>query len=317
MVQHSQYFTFTIHIMNPQEIEFFRKQQLEFIDVIGYGSYGIIYYVYSTVYREYFVLKKISKASFNKTEVECLMLIDDERIVRLYKFYEFEGFIYLLMEYCPFDLERLLIDRSKLVNLHKYISDIVNAVKACHDRKIAHCDIKCSNFLIDSYGRMKLGDFGMSTICSSRNHCNIGMKGTLNYISPEILESDEYDPIKSDIWSIGVTIFYVATGKYPFFGSDEHGLRQNIIECNYAKDMIRDPELRDLISKCLQVKPESRCSIEELIHHPYFSTPHPGITKTLSQKNNIIVAKPRIGSRQVIPKFRSVPNMFNSSLVKI
>lgn len=198
-------------MQSTKESEFFKELGITFDKVIGEGGYGILYLVYHEQYKSYFAMKKIPEKRFNQAEIDCLKNIDHPNIVSLYKYYFFNGFVYLLMEYCPVDLSMILQKQSELDEeiLRKYVHDILLAIKACHDRCIAHSDIKPSNFLIDKYGRIKVCDFCFSDVyenCSCQMYC-----GTLLFIAPEVLKKQEYNPMKADIWALGVTLYYMAT----------------------------------------------------------------------------------------------------------
>lgn len=257
--------------MDSEEIMFFKKLGIDFIDVIGQGGYGTVYYVYSRQYKSYYALKSIPIESFNEAEIECLKLIDDPHIVSLYQYYKFEDNVYMLMEYCPNDLDKM-IKNGEIKNdkqLQKLIHDAIVAVQACHSWNIAHCDIKPSNFFIDQYGRVKIGDFGLSTIIISNPRCTI-CKGTTFYMAPEIFQHKEYNPMISDIWSLGITIYMMATGCFPFYHDDDAKLEQIIMRGIYDESDITSNPLKRLISRCLTVIPAKRATLDELLHLFYF-----------------------------------------------
>lgn len=256
--------------MDSDEIAFLEQNGIIINDVIAQGGFGVIYYVYSTKYKTNFALKKIPQTRFVQEEFECLQKIDESNVVSLYQFLKFKDSIYVLMEYCPFDLERLFKIRPKLNDhdLYDYIKQIVLAVKTCHDRRIAHCDIKPSNFMVDKYGRVKLGDFGLATFLDGTN-CKV-YKGTKLFMAPEIFCKKTYNPIMADIWALGVSIYFMATHTYPFFGNDNIELCKMIVSGIYSDGFIEDNLLRHLISRCLEVNPEKRATIDELLSMPYF-----------------------------------------------
>lgn len=275
--------------MDQEELLYLRENCIEVIDIIGQGSSGLIFYVYSIRYKMYFALKKITEMMFNKSEIDSLLALDDERIVRLYKCYQFGGFIYLLMEYCPYDIYKLTADQTLCSNpetLQRLVAELVYAVKSCHSKNIAHCDIKPSNFLVDEYGRVKITDFGLATECPKDNpFCSL-RSGTMPFMAPELFGMDDYNPLASDIWSLGVTIYNIVTGKYPFSSDDDITFVSQIEMGVYNSDLIRDPYLRNLIERCLVVDPTKRATIDELVSHPYFTVQ---VQKHVKKKNDIII----------------------------
>lgn len=295
--------------MNPGEIEYFKQHDIQIISSIGEGGYGSVYYVYSSTYKTYFALKKIPQKNFKQAEIDCLMTLDDPNIVRLYKYYKYEDNFYLLMEYCPSDLNKLLANKQKMSNpavVQKIISDVIKAVKACHLIQIAHGDIKSSNFLIDSYGRIKICDFGMSTMYTQSNCSTSLFKGTLHFMAPEVFSIGHYDPIRADIWSLGVTLYVIATGYYPFNGLDQHALKDNITKGLYNQDALHDPLLKDLIAGCLETDLTYRSTISELSTHPYFSKTFVNRGERIPLKKGEIV-RPNASSSLRISKHRSTP----------
>lgn len=256
--------------MQQDEINFLAQNNIQIISMIAQGGFGTVYYVYCPQYQNYYALKKVQEKRFKQMEVDCLQAIDDISIVRLYKYYNYNGFYYMLMEYCPIDLDRMMKTDPKELddNLKYYIKGMIMAVKACHDRRIAHCDIKPSNFMLDRYERVKIGDFGLSTLFSGDPKCP-AFKGTVHFMPPEIFDQEEYSPLAADIWSLGCTIYYVATGVLPFLSQNPRELLFKIANANYSVSNIKDPLLADLIHSCMVLEPRKRATIKELLEMPY------------------------------------------------
>lgn len=211
--------------MNQELTDFFLSKNLVVNSVISHGSFGEVFQVFSTQYKTVFALKKIPLNKFNQDEVECVKAIDDSRIVSLYDYYIYEGNAYMLMEFCPNDLEKLVQNSCKFneYELQKLTYDVVMAIKSCHDRNIAHCDIKPANFMFDIYGRLKIGDFGFSVFCDPSKTIK-NYKGTKLFMSPEVINKQSHDPFIADIWSLGVTLYYIATSSLPFYSRDSVSL---------------------------------------------------------------------------------------------
>lgn len=280
--------------MNQEELDFFEKEGLTYHDTIANGTFGVIFYVYSKKYNEFFALKKIPVKIFRESEVKCLMEIDDPRVIRLYKYYKFNGSVYLLMEFCKSDLERYIREHrvSSMEDVRRILYDCISAMKVCHDNDVAHCDIKPANFMIDNYGRIKICDFGLSLI-GHHECCNC--RGTPLFIAPEILSKNNYDPIKADIWAIGVLAYYLTTRKFPFAGKDKKELALNI-QCGlYDESEISDYRLKKLINCCLERNPERRVSAKELLTFPFFAQ---SLSAPRIYKNNSIILKPKIQIRR-------------------
>ncbi|EAX90213.1 CAMK family protein kinase [Trichomonas vaginalis G3] len=284
--------------MNNSEIEFFQQHGLTFRNVIGEGSFGKLFLVYSSHYDQCFALKKIPQLSFHENEIECLKHICQKNIINLYNYYRFDGHVYLLMEYCPNDLN-LLIHQDKEIDpelLRVYIYDILQAIKTCHDNNIAHQDIKPSNFLIDKYGRIKVCDFGLSNIYEDNPTCNT-FKGTMLFMAPELFRKKEYNAMKADIWALGVTFFCMATKTYPFYCTNKQNYIKILNTGIFPHYKVASPSLREVIIHCLDLNPETRATVDELLKLAYFDQMryhNPLETKDIgkTQSLNAIIFKP-------------------------
>lgn len=260
--------------MHERESEFFMKEGLICNGIIAEGGFGVVYNVYSIKYQTYFALKKIPEQRFNEAEIECMKHIDHPNTCNLYNYYRFNGFVYMLLEHCNKDLYNVIKTEGELDEeiLQKYCYEILMAIKACHDKNIAHSDIKPSNFLVDKYGRLKVCDFGLASFFGEENSLSQSFKGTILFMAPEVLNKKEYNPIKADIWSIGVTFFFMATNSYPFDAKDKVTLMALMNSGIYHTHDIKNRNLRRVIEACLRLNPEQRASIEELLKMPYFDS---------------------------------------------
>jgi len=140
--------------------------------------------------------------------------------------------------------------------------------------RIIHRDVKPSNILLNSSGQIKLCDFGVSG--ELINSVADTFVGTSTYMAPERIQGAAYS-VKSDVWSLGITLLELAVGKFPFESSKGSGpmgildLLQRIVnEPAPTLPKGRFPkELEDLISRCLIKAPASRSSPKELLEDPF------------------------------------------------
>ena len=150
-----------------------------------------------------------------KREVILLKNISHPFIVDLYEVFETDQFIYIISEYLSKGELYDKIVQSKYLSEEEsafYFYQILTALDYIHLHKIAHRDIKPENILVDWGGRVKLIDFGLSNLfpgdVSLRTSC-----GSPCYAPPEMIERREYDGRGTDIWSLGVTLYAMTTGK--------------------------------------------------------------------------------------------------------
>ena len=101
-----------------------------------------------------------------------------------------------------------------------YFRQIMDGVAYCHHKNICHRDIKLGNILVDDNGKVKIIDFGFSMKCKTRSKFTIAC-GTPPYMSPELAAGQTYSGMSADIWALGVCLYLMLTGKFPFKASNE------------------------------------------------------------------------------------------------
>lgn len=140
---------------------------------------------------------------------------------------------------------------------------MVRGVAHLHEDGIAHRDIKPDNVLVhfDEDGEMvvKIIDFGFATLNSVADlHC-----GTPNFMAPELLErTGKYSTLPVDVWALGVTLFYLCEGRYPFKGYDEKDLFRSIRHGIYEFKKLESPKIRALIGEMLNPDPKTRITLK-------------------------------------------------------
>ena len=161
----------------------------------------------------------------------------------------------------------------------KIFSSIIKSVKILHQNNIIHGDIKPENILLGNNFVPKLIDFGFSTKLNEKNNNIIfATEGSDIYSSPELRNANinGYDGIKSDIFSLGVLLFVITIGKFPFYSSSYSDKKYRLImkqkfEKYWAifEKYNLSNEFKDLINHLLCFDPKERFSIEEILEHPW------------------------------------------------
>ena len=162
----------------------------------------------------------------------------------------------------------------------KIFSKIVKIVKYLHNNNIAHCDIKPENVLLDRNYNPKLNDFGFSQTFKGEegdymlHHFN----GTNIYSAPETRNAfvRGFDGVKNDIFSLGVLLFVITVGNFPFERTDTFDKKYKCIRkkaynefWEYFKDIELSEEFKDLINSLIRFTPSQRLNLDEILEHPW------------------------------------------------
>ena len=149
----------------------------------------------------------------------------------------------------------------------RLFGQVVQAVKYCHDNCIVHRDIKANNVLIDSTGNAKLCDFGLAVKVvpgtKLKNFC-----GTLAYCAQELFGVEPYDGYASDVWSLGVLLYFMVARHIPFQASSSAGLRQQILSANFSVSHHVPSDIFSIIVELLMINSDRRPTISQILRRP-------------------------------------------------
>ena len=229
-------------------------QFYEVIKKIGEGSYGKICRVKNKQSGDIRAMKQIMKSKIPniekfQNEIKILSMVDHPNIVRLFEVIEDDKYFNLLQELCTGGelLEKMQRTQLKEKQIAKIFNQIMSAVAYCHEKGIAHRDLKLENILFASEAPdspIKIIDFGFSVLLGKKDKDQdsndlkkFGFKrmkskvGTLYYISPEIIKGN-YDE-KCDIWACGVILYILLCGYPPFSGNSDKEVYNIISQVKY------------------------------------------------------------------------------------
>lgn len=258
-----------------------KVKNYELRSVLGKGGFAFVYNAVNIFYHMEFAVKVISPPkegnerilrSFD-AEVNALIKLDHPNVIRLYDYFMEDDHLFLVLEFCSGGNLESKISRGEIIPepaKFKICSQIISALKYCYDQSISHRDIKASNILFDSNGRVKVADFGLSELIGHDENFN-EFNGSLSYASPELCRKIAHNPFKSDVWSLGVLFYRIFTYSYPFNGRTKNELKDRIVDGFYT-EKVQGP-LGKLIRKMLHVDPEMRVTIEQLHKNELFLCP--------------------------------------------
>lgn len=200
------------------------------------------------------------------------------------------------MEYAGDDLSKLL-EKGRLSEdkVRDYGRQILTAMLYLHENKVVHRDLKPQNILLEG-GQIKLCDFGFAKKMSAATNFLKSIKGTPLYIAPEILQQRNYSH-KVDVWSLGIILFELATGKTPFYASTVQQLQPKILHESVKFPSSMSPALRDLIDGMLQKNDKKRLDWPQVSSHAFFQEPPKKEEKLPEKPQEKPVDKPEVAKQ--------------------
>ncbi|PBP19576.1 cell cycle serine/threonine-protein kinase CDC5/MSD2 [Diplocarpon rosae] len=219
-----------------------------------------------------------------QTELQIHSKMKQANIVQFHRAFSYDKCTYIVLELCP---NGSLMD---MVKKRKYITEpevrfwtvqMAGAIKYMHAKGIIHRDLKMGNIFLDKDMNVKIGDFGLAALLMSGKDWQACRRttlcGTPNYIAPEILSKDKGGHDHAvDIWSLGIIIFAMLTGKPPFQSATADEIYRRAREREYdwpkldtSENFISD-ETKNLVAELLQA-PEQRPDPDTIVQHPFFT----------------------------------------------
>lgn len=226
-----------------------------------------------------YAVKIISKDQFDSNpnlrkniyrEISLMKLLDHPHLIRLEDVFESQRHLYIFTEYAARgELFDYLLTKKTLEpsDAFKFFRELIYGVEYLHQKVICHRDLKPENILLDSENHVKIGDFGFATWMKddlAQTQC-----GSPHYAAPEIFSGQKYDGKKSDIWSCGVILYALLAGKLPFDDQKVRDLITKIKAGNFQTISVHS-DIQNLISRMLDVNPDSRIDIPTIKKHPAF-----------------------------------------------
>ena len=247
------------------------------------GSFGTVYRGRDMSNNEPRAIKVIANLSLTtprqrqalQREIQIMLNLQHEHIVKLYDHMETSNSTYLVLELCNNgDLSQFKsgISEERAV---VYIRQLISALKVLHQNNIIHRDLKPANIFLASESKIKLGDFGLARTLGMGILAETYV-GSPFYMSPEVLQvrnhtSERYD-FRADIWSLGCILYELILGKRPFHAKEIEDLMPDI-NFTLGKNGFLNEEgisemCRDFLRRIFKMNPDERMSFEEMCQHP-------------------------------------------------
>ncbi|ELP84523.1 Testis-specific serine/threonine protein kinase, putative [Entamoeba invadens IP1] len=272
------------------------------IRVVGKGNYGTVMYGLRVIGGDKtpVAIKEIPFVGRDSIirEARVMRMCKHPNLVDYFDYFELPYSIsqggksgkysYLVMEYCDRGtLETYLKAKKRPLNdveIKHFFADICGGLWYLHFNKhVLHRDLKLENFLLKTptqtnqrLPRVKIADYGFSRIFGTESEFFKSGVGTPIFASPEILNEKNYT-VKSDLYSVGVILYVMATAQFPF-GESEEIFWKNMKEqkpLSFPSEVKLDESLKDLLQRLITYSEVERCSWEQFFEHPYVKSALP------------------------------------------
>ncbi|XP_031563744.1 dual specificity mitogen-activated protein kinase kinase 5-like [Actinia tenebrosa] len=255
--------------------------QIQHLEILGYGNGGTVYRAIDLSSNKVLAVKVIPLDVTKEvqkqiiSEMEILFQCSSPYIIEFYGAFFIENRISMCTEY---------MDGGSLENygkipepvLGRIAVSVVKGLAYLWDQKIMHRDVKPSNFLVNTQGQVKLCDFGVSR--QLVNSVATTYVGTNAYMAPERVLGDEYS-IRSEVWSLGVSLFEMAIGRFPYLKDYpervDNLLPIELLQCIVHEVPPRLPSRQfsamfvDFVAQCMQKSPNYRLTPKAVVEHAF------------------------------------------------
>jgi serine/threonine-protein kinase len=250
---------------------YYINDRYEIIGKIGAGGMSDVYKAKDHTLNRYVAIKVLKQEFANdenfltkfRTEAQAAAALAHPNIVNIYDVGNENGNSYIVMEYIDGITLKTYIEKKGQLSFKEAVSiaiQVAKGIEAAHKNHIIHRDIKPQNIMISTDGKVKVTDFGIARAATSET-INSDMMGSVHYASPEQARNGYVDG-KSDIYSLGVVMYEMVTGRVPFDAETtvavaiKHLQEEVVVPSAYAPSL--PVSLEGIILKCMQKSPDRR-----------------------------------------------------------
>jgi len=249
-----------------------RISHYRILELIGEGGMGVVYKAEDTKLGRTVALKFLKPQSLGSDEektrffqeAQAAAVLDHPNICTVFEIDEQNGETYIAMAYCDGQSLKQKIKSGPLAPLQalEIALQVAAGLQEAHEKGIVHRDIKSGNIMLTARGQAKIMDFGIAKLIERTQITGDGkVMGTAAYMSPEQAKGEAVD-VRTDIWSLGVVLFEMITGKMPFRGDTEVAVLHSLLyeppkpvksACPACPESIEE-----IIKRCLEKSPADR-----------------------------------------------------------
>ncbi|MCK9537973.1 protein kinase domain-containing protein [Dokdonella sp.] len=267
-----------------------RLGHYDIVSELGRGGMGVVYKGFEGTLHRYVAIKVLADSLAHDEairerflrEARSMAALNDPHIIQIYFIGEDEGQPFFVMEFVEGESLGSMLKRDHRLTVEqaaKIIHQTAMGLATAHDRGVVHRDIKPGNLMISSRGVVKIADFGiaLSNQDISKKLTSTGeFVGTPGYLSPEVCLGKPVDQ-RSDIFSLGIVLFEMLTGKMPFSDESPLGLMLEVVRAEIPDvrelNADVDPQIAHILSRMIAKDPAQRypsCHelVADLASHP-------------------------------------------------
>jgi serine/threonine-protein kinase len=252
-----------------------RLGHYDIVSELGRGGMGVVYKGFEGSLHRYVAIKVLAdslahdegvKERFLR-EARSMAALNDPHIIQIYFIGEDEGQTFFVMEFVEGESLGSMLKRDHRLTVEqaaKIIHQTALGLASAHDRGVVHRDIKPGNLMITSRGTVKIADFGIalsSHDLSSKLTSTGEFVGTPGYLSPEVCLGKPVDQ-RSDIFSLGIVLFEMLTGRMPFNDESPLGLMLEVVKADIpdVRELNHDvdPEIAQVLARMIAKDPSAR-----------------------------------------------------------
>jgi MAP/microtubule affinity-regulating kinase len=243
---------------------------------IGAGAYACVRAAWVKESGDRVAVKVYEKSLLNREsrrrnvhrEVHVLAKVTHRHIIGFREWFATDKHIYIVMEnVCGGSLQSLLrkqpLSRFDDATAKRLFAQICEGLGYCHSLRVVHRDIKLDNVLLDRHGCVKIIDFGFAVAIPQGQKLKI-FCGTPSYIAPEIISGQPY-AFPGDVWALGVLLYVMLAGRFPFKASTQRELYRRIVRGSFQALENCVPEARELVDAVLQKNQDARPTVEQIL----------------------------------------------------
>jgi len=242
------------------------SQRYEIYEELGRGSFGVVYRGFDFKLDREVAIKKMQNSRKNEPEAvqrffreaQITSRLHHENIAAVYDYYEEDSDYYLIMEYVDGFTVQEFVEKClpDMHEVYQIIDGIAAAVQYAHEQNVIHRDLKPANIIITPDMKIKVTDFGIARLTeNSLMTQSVHSLGTPTTMSPEQIRGADVDE-RSDIFGLGILLYYLATGEMPFQGEHLGEVVHKVMNFTPVSpgelNPAISPELEEIILKALE-----------------------------------------------------------------